>query len=346
MAGSQGDKLLTAAGIKTICAYDHGASPLPDGRKCGLEILVPAGLDELDPQPDRPASGFDSSFVRLGVRIAWINEHRHDRRLGNDLMQQLQPLRDQRNREQAHAGDVLAGAVEVRDEPGLDRIGTADEDDRDSRGRCLRRLRGRKQSCSDCSWLATSQIGRQCWQLIIFPVRPAKFELHVAALDESAVLQAAAERVQAEGVRLRRSLMQKSDHRHRLLRPRRQRPRGRGAPPSSVMNSRRSSFDHLVGAGEQRRRDVQAERLRGRKVDDEVELGRLLDRDVGGLCPAQNLVDIVGGASEQVREVWSIRHETSRFDLLPGTVIVGSRAPSAKVLIRTRLVFMSGSPQT
>jgi hypothetical protein len=27
------------------------------------------------------------------------------------------------------------------------------------------------------------------------------------------------------------------------------------APPSSVMNSRAASFDHLVGAGEERRRD-------------------------------------------------------------------------------------------
>ena len=55
-------------------------------------------------------------------------------------------------------------------------------------------------------------------------------------------------------------------------------------------------FDHLVGAGEQRRRHFQANRLRHDQVNDEVELGRLLDRDVGSLGPAQNLVDIVTGA--------------------------------------------------
>jgi hypothetical protein len=37
-------------------------------------------------------------------------------------------------------------------------------------------------------------------------------------------------------------------------------------------------FDHLIGAGEQRRRNGEPERLSGRQVNDEVKLGRLLDR--------------------------------------------------------------------
>jgi hypothetical protein len=36
-------------------------------------------------------------------------------------------------------------------------------------------------------------------------------------------------------------------------------------------------FDHLVRDREQRRRHGEAERLRSRKVDDELELSRLLD---------------------------------------------------------------------
>jgi hypothetical protein len=47
--------------------------------------------------------------------------------------------------------------------------------------------------------------------------------------------------------------------------------------------------------GEQRRRHFQANRLRHDQVNDEVELGRLLDRKIGGLRPP-NLVDQVPGA--------------------------------------------------
>src|SRR5262249_43590095 len=77
-------------------------------------------------------------------------------------------------------------------------------------------------------------------------------------------------------------------------------------------------LDHLVGAGEQRGWHFYTKRLRGRQIDDEVELGRLFDRDVGRLRPAQDLVDHVGCAPEQIRQVWTVGHETPCFDISAG----------------------------
>jgi hypothetical protein len=45
-------------------------------------------------------------------------------------------------------------------------------------------------------------------------------------------------------------------------------------------------FDHLVGEHEQVVRNSEAERIGGLEVDNEIEFGRLLDRDIARLCPA------------------------------------------------------------
>jgi hypothetical protein len=50
------------------------------------------------------------------------------------------------------------------------------------------------------------------------------------------------------------------------------------------------SFDDLVGAGENRWRGGQAERLGGREIDHELKPGRLLDREVSGPCTSQYVV--------------------------------------------------------
>src|SRR5215467_7506755 len=78
--------------------------------------------------------------------------------------------------------------------------------------------------------LTTGQIGYQCRQTIVLPLRPAVHDRYVLALDEARVLQAPMKSAQLVHPSDRRCAMEKSNYRHRrLLRTRRERPRGRCA---------------------------------------------------------------------------------------------------------------------
>src|SRR5690349_8672067 len=79
-------------------------------------------------------------------------------------------------------------------------------------------------------------------------------------------------------------------------------------------------FDHFVGAQQELFRNGQTDRFRRRVIDDKVELDRLLDWDVGRLRTAQNLVNVVCGPSKQVREVRSVRQQTSGHNVFPKRV--------------------------
>src|SRR5690242_10241291 len=78
-------------------------------------------------------------------------------------------------------------------------------------------------------------------------------------------------------------------------------------------------FDHLVGERQYLRGNIEVERLGGRQIDDESELGRLLNREIARFCSAQNFVDKVASAAELVGVVGAISDQTSRIDMLAPT---------------------------
>jgi len=49
-----------------------------------------------------------------------------------------------------------------------------------------------------------------------------------------------------------------------------------------------TSFDHIVGARKQRRRDCQAEGSGGAQVDHELNLGGLIERNIARPGPAED----------------------------------------------------------
>ena len=68
------------------------------------------------------------------------------------------------------------------------------------------------------------------------------------------------------------------------------------------------SFDDLVGAGEQNGRDRQTERLGGRQVDHELYLNRLLNRQLGGLRPAEDFVGEDARLASAVAQICPVAH--------------------------------------
>jgi hypothetical protein len=51
-------------------------------------------------------------------------------------------------------------------------------------------------------------------------------------------------------------------------------------------------FDHLISSPQECRRNGNAQRIGGFEIDDQLELGRLLDRDVGHLGAAEELGEL------------------------------------------------------
>src|SRR5262249_47579006 len=69
------------------------------------------------------------------------------------------------------------------------------------------------------------------------------------------------------------------------------------------------SFDHLVGAAKQRKRYGKAEGLGGFQIDDQLDLGGLLNWKIGRLLPLDNPAGVYPEQTVRLREIGSVAHE-------------------------------------
>src|SRR5215472_7228950 len=98
------------------------------------------------------------------------------------------------------------------------------------------------------------------------------------------------------------------------------------------MNSRRFiqplSFNHLVGEREHSRRDFEAKRLGGLKVQHQLELGWLLHGKIAGLLAPENAGHVDAGLAKRIRQAWTIADQAAAGSELAVPVDRGERMAS------------------
>jgi hypothetical protein len=86
------------------------------------------------------------------------------------------------------------------------------------------------------------------------------------------------------------------------------------------------------GAGEQRGRDRDTERLGGLEVDDQFVLGRRLHRKIGWFLALEDAINVAGRAPDGIVRIWPIGDEAAILGVIPERVdrgqLVAGRKPA------------------
>ena len=81
---------------------------------------------------------------------------------------------------------------------------------------------------------------------------------------------------------------------------------------------------NLAGAGEQRRGHIEAQRLRGLEIDDQLKLGRPQHRQVARFGAFEDLAGIDAGLARRIRNAGAIAHQTAGLGELAQLVYRGN----------------------
>ena len=172
--------------------------------------------------------------------IAGIAEHRKPAETGDDLAQDFEPLGGRISRLGRQAGDVAARPRQARDETAPNRVRRQREHDRDRRG-CPLGCRDRGARGDDDVDLSVDELGHDLGIALDTSLCPAILDRHVAALCPAELAQSPHKGGGPMGPGRGRADAEESDGRHLPgCCARAASGHAAAAPPSSVMNSRRS----------------------------------------------------------------------------------------------------------